>query len=220
MLPRLRLLLALTLSILISPALASRMPELPREPLALAGLLIPEILVGLLLGFVARLALAAVHAGGSLIAMQSGLSAAAMFDPNEATQDTIPGASLRRRRSPCCSRPASITCCCGRSPRATRPSRSPHAIDPSAAGEPAAPPERRRAATGARIAAPMILSGILVNLALGAMGRMVPSFPIFFLALPVQLLLALVVLELSLPAAMALFGEAFIHGVAWLEPRG
>ena len=52
------------------------------------------------------------------------------------------------------------------------------------------------------------------------MGRMVPSFPIFFLALPVQLLLALVVLELSLPAAMGLFGAAFLRGVGWLEPAG
>jgi flagellar biosynthetic protein FliR len=71
------------------------MPELPRDPMALAGLVAPEILVGLLLGFSARLALAAVHVGGcSLIALQSGLSAAAMFDPNEAAQGTVPGSFL------------------------------------------------------------------------------------------------------------------------------
>ena len=38
-LPRLRLLLALALSLLVSPALAGTMPALPREPLALAALL-------------------------------------------------------------------------------------------------------------------------------------------------------------------------------------
>src|SRR5215213_4635157 len=73
-LPRLRLLLALALSILVSPALAGTMPVLPPEPLAILALLVPEILVGPLLGFVTRLALAAIHAGGSLIALQSGLS--------------------------------------------------------------------------------------------------------------------------------------------------
>ncbi len=219
-LPRLRLLLALTLSILISPALASRMPELPREPLALAGLLIPEILVGLLLGFVTRLALAAVHAGGSLIAMQSGLSAAAMFDPNEATQGTIPGAFLAA---------AALTLLFAAGfhhllLRAIAASYTTFpvaaAIDPSAAGGLLLRLSGDALATGARIAAPMILAGILVNLGLGAMGRMVPSFPIFFLALPVQLLLALVVLQLSMPAAMTLFGEAFTHGVGWLEAPG
>ena len=41
---------------------------------------------------------------------------------------------------------------------------------------------------------------------------MVPSLPALFVALPLQLLLALVILELSLPASLRLFGEA-------LDPR-
>jgi flagellar biosynthesis protein FliR len=64
----------------------------------------------------------------------------------------------------------------------------------------------------------MILAGFLVNLGLGALGRMVPAFPVFFLALPVQLLLALVVLELSFPAAITLFGDALAQTVGWLDP--
>jgi flagellar biosynthesis protein FliR len=219
-LPRMRLLLALALSILVSPALAATMPSLPREPLALLALLVPEILVGLLLGFVTRLALAAIHAGGALIALQSGLSAAAMFDPNEATQGTIPGAFLAA---------AALTLLFAADfhhllLRAIAASYSVFpvgaAIDPSAAGSLLIRLSGDALATGARIAAPLILAGLLVNLGLGAMGRMVPSFPIFFLALPVQLLLALAVLELSLPAAMALFGEAFVRSVGWLEPAG
>ena len=93
-LPRLRLLLALALSLLLAPALAARLPALPEEPLRLAALLGPEILTGLVLGFAARLAMAAIHVGGSLIATQSGLAAAGMFDPNEAATGTIPGTFL------------------------------------------------------------------------------------------------------------------------------
>lgn len=59
-----------------------------------------------------------------------------------------------------------------------------------------------------------------MNLGLGALGRMVPAFPVFFLALPVQLLLALAVLELSFPAAMALFADALAQAVGWLDPGG
>jgi flagellar biosynthesis protein FliR len=66
----------------------------------------------------------------------------------------------------------------------------------------------------------MILAGFLVNLGLGALGRMVPAFLVFFLALPVQLLLALVVLELSFPATMALFGDALAQAVGSLDPGG
>ena len=49
---------------------------------------------------------------------------------------------------------------------------------------------------------------------------MVPSLPALFVALPLQLLLALVILELSLPASLRLFGEALARGVGWLEPAG
>ena len=212
-LPRLRLLVALAISILVSPALAGTMPALPREPLALLELLVPEILVGLLLGFVTRLALTAIHVGGSLIALQSGLSAAAMFDPNEATQGTIPGAFLAA---------AALTLLFAADfhhllLRAIAASYSAvpvaSSIDPSAAGELLTRLSGDALTAGARIAAPLVLAGVLVNLGLGAMGRMVPSFPIFFLALPVQLLLALAMLELTLPAAMSLFGASFVRGV-------
>src|SRR3954471_12580272 len=80
---RMRLLLALLLSVLLSPALAGAMPALPRGALLLAAVVAPEVLVGLVLGFAARLALAAVHVGGSVIAMQSGLSAAGLFGPKQ-----------------------------------------------------------------------------------------------------------------------------------------
>ena len=82
------------LSLLVARRSPASCRRCPREPLALAALVAPEILLGLLLGFAARLALAAVHVGGSLIATQSGLSAAAMFDPNEATPGTLPGTFL------------------------------------------------------------------------------------------------------------------------------
>ena len=53
-------------------------------------------------------------------------------------------------------------------------------------------------------------------LGLGAMGRMVTSLPVFFVALPLQLLLALLILERSLPAGIALFGVDIGRGIAWL----
>lgn len=218
--PRLRLLLALTLSLIVAPALADAMPVLPREPMALARLVAMEVLVGLLLGFVARLALTAIHAGGSLIAMQSGLSAASMFDPSEAGQGTVPGSFLAA---------AALTLMFAAgfhhlllravaASYATFPIGG--AIDMAAASDLLLRLSADALATGARIAAPMILAGLVVNLGLGAIGRMVPSFPIFLVALPAQLLLALLVLELSLPAGMELFGRAFIDGLGWLDRAG
>jgi flagellar biosynthetic protein FliR len=216
-LPRLRLLFALALSLLVAPALAGRLPDLPDEPLALAALVAPEVLVGLLLGFAARLALAAVHVGGSLIATQSGLSAAALFDPGEATPGTLPGTFLTV---------AALTILFAadlhhllvRAAAASYtafPVAAP--VDPAVVGTVVRDLSGAAIATGSRIAAPMVLAAVLVNLGLGALGRMVPSLPALFVALPLQLLLALVILDLSLPAALRMFGEALARGVAWLD---
>jgi flagellar biosynthetic protein FliR len=219
-LPRLRLQLALALSLLVAPALPARLPALPEEPLALAALLAPEILIGLVLGFAARLALAAIHVGGSLIATQSGLSAAAMFDPNEATPGTLPGTFLTVAA-------LTILFAADFHHLLLRAAAGSYAVLPVAASvDLAAAAELlvglsgAAIATGARIAAPMILAAVLVNLGLGALGRMVPSLPALFVALPLQLLLALVMLELALPAAMRLFAETLVRGVGWLDAAG
>ncbi len=219
-LPRLRLLLGLALSLLVAPALAGRLPVLPEEPLALAALVAPEVLTGLMLGFAARLALVAVHVGGSLIATQSGLSAAALFDPNEATPGTLPGTFLTV---------AALTILfaadfhhlllrAAAGSYAVLPVAAP--LDLTAAAELLVRLSAAAIAAGARVAAPMILAAFLVNLALGALGRMVPSLPALFVALPLQLLLALVMLELALPAGMRLFAEALTQGVGWLDRPG
>ena len=219
-LPRLRLLLALALSLLLTPALAERLPALPEEPLRLAALLGPEILIGLVLGFAARLAMAAIHVGGSLIATQSGLAAAGMFDPNEATPGTIPSTFLTVAALAILFAAdfhhlllRAVAASYGVLPVAAP-------FDLAAAGDLLVGLSASAITVGTRIAAPMILAGILVNLALGALGRMVPALPALFVALPLQLLLALVMLELALPAALRLFAETLTHGVAWLDPGG
>ncbi len=218
--PRLRLLLGLLLGVLVAPAVATSMPLLPREPLALAGLVGRELLTGLLLGFVARLALAAIHAGGALIAMQSGLSAAAMFDPAEAGQGTIPASFLAAAA-------LTVLFAGGFHHLLLRALTASYATFPLGGGVDLARAAEllvglcaEALATGVRIAAPLVLAGLLANLGLGAIGRLVPSFPVFFLALPVQILLALAVLKLALPAAMTLFADALVDGVGWLDQGG
>jgi flagellar biosynthetic protein FliR len=215
-LPRLRLVLALATSLLIGPVLADRMPPLPSEPLALVALVAPEVLLGLLMGFCARLALVALHVGGSLIATQSGLSAAAVFDPNEATAGTLPGTFLTIGA-------LAILFAADLHHLLLRAASASYAVFPvGAEANPAAAAElmvgltSSAIATGSRIAAPMIIAGVLVSLGLGALGRMVPSLPVLFVALPLQLLLALVILDLLLPAAARLFGEALARGVGWM----
>jgi flagellar biosynthetic protein FliR len=170
------------------------------------------------MGFAARLALAAIHVGGSLIAFQSGLSAAALFDPNEATPGTLPGTFLTVAA-------LAILFAADFHHLLLRAAAASYAVFPvaapvdlAAAGELVVGLSAAAIDTGAKIAAPMILATLLVNLGLGALGRMVPSLPALFVALPLQLLLALLILQLSLPAGLRLFGETLAAGLGWLDP--
>ena len=192
----------------------------PRVQLLGSGAILREVMVGLLIGVVARLSLAALHVGGSLIALQAGLSSGAIFDPNDGVQSMLPASFLTTAA-------VTLLFAAGFHHLLIRGFAASYAalpvgagIDAGDGGELLIRLSSDAIATGVRIAAPMIVASLVVNVALGALGRMVPAFPVLTLALPAQLLLALVVIELSLPEALALFSGSFLRGLVWLDPGG
>jgi len=78
---RVRILMAMVISFLVMPLL----PEMPAvEPLSVAGLTvsIQQVLIGLAMGFILQLVLAALTIAGEAIAMTMGLGFASMVDPS------------------------------------------------------------------------------------------------------------------------------------------
>src|SRR5690606_42090425 len=59
--------------------------------------------------------------------------------------------------------------------------------------------------TGVRIGAPVILAGLISNLALGVLARATPKLNVFVLAYPLQIAVGLFTLVVSLPFVLALF---------------
>ncbi len=213
---RMRLLLALGISVALAGPLAPSLPALPAEPLALARLVAGELMLGLFLGFVARFAFAALHIAGTVLAFQSGLAAAAIFDPNEATQGTLPGNLLTTT--------ALVLLFVTDSHHLLL-----QALAASYVGLPAglAPPFGDMAelltrllgeafAVGVRIAAPLLLVSLLTYLAMGVLNRLMPTFQVFFIALPLQILAAFATIMLSLGAGLLAFFELFENALALL----
>ncbi|WP_336043101.1 flagellar biosynthetic protein FliR [Pseudooceanicola nanhaiensis] len=66
---------------------------------------------------------------------------------------------------------------------------------------------------GLSIAAPFYVLGMLLNLALGLSNRMMPNLPVFFVAAPVLIVSALIVLVVSVPSMLGQFGARFAE---WL----
>jgi flagellar biosynthesis protein FliR len=213
---RLRLLLALGISVALAGPLAPSLPALPAEPLGLARLVGGELVLGLFIGAVARFAFAALHVAGTVLAFQSGLAAAAIFDPNEATQGTLPGNLLTTT--------ALVLLFVTDSHHLLM-----QAIATSYVGLPAgvAPPFGDMAellarllaeafTVGVRIAAPLLLVSLLSYLAMGVLNRLMPTFQVFFIALPLQILAAFATIMLSLGAGLLAFFDLFENALALL----
>ena len=83
---RFRLILALMITLAMTPALAHFMPPVPTSPLSLTILILKEVIIGLFFGFMVRILISAMHIVGMIISYQSSLSAATMFDVTQAGQ--------------------------------------------------------------------------------------------------------------------------------------
>ncbi len=89
--PRIRLLLALSIALLLTPTFGYLIPEPPGSPLTLLLLLSAEILVGLFFGTLCRFLVSTLHITGTIIAYQSSLALAAFFDATQNAQSTVIG---------------------------------------------------------------------------------------------------------------------------------
>lgn len=214
--PRLRLWLGLLTSLLVAGALGDRLPPVPAEPAALVALLGPEVLVGLAIGGAIRLALAALQLAGSIVALQSGLAAAAFFDPSEATQGTVPGALL------------ATTFLVLLLATDTHHVLLTRIVEGYALLPPGGPlPDGDLSSVVARfgnaafgialaVAAPVLVASFLGNLALGLLARLVPALQVLFVALPLQLVLALSALALAFAAGLATALRFLDRTTLWL----
>ncbi len=217
---RIRLLLALAVSVVLAGPLAPSLPPLPAAPLELGRLIAGELLIGLFLGTIARVAFAALHVAGTTLAFQSGLAAAAIFDPNEATQGTLPGnfltttalvllfvtdghhMMLRALAASYASLPAG-----GALPLGDFADLLTRLIG-------------RAFALGVRIAAPLLLVSLLMYLGMGVLNRLMPSFQVFFIALPLQILVAFATIMLSFATGLAAFFGLFAGAMGGVLPGG
>jgi flagellar biosynthetic protein FliR len=87
---RFRLLIALGLSVIIFPVI-SNIPVFPKSTSELFTLIIIEIFIGIFIGLITRVLMGAAHIAGLIVASQSGLGSALLFDPTQSTQGAIIG---------------------------------------------------------------------------------------------------------------------------------
>ncbi len=210
---RLRLLLALLLSLLVTPTLTGVLPALPKSPALLVMLMLSEATIGLFIGCAARIAFAALQVAGSYVALLSSFANALVQDPIVDQQSsTISGffttlgvvvlfaADLHHLLLRTLVDSYAVFLPQGGMPVGDLSAAIARAVADSFA-------------LGVQLAAPFVVVSLVYNVGMGMLSRLVPQLQVYFFGLPLQLALQICVIMLSISGIMLVFLNHFGRSV-------
>jgi len=205
---RARLLLAAAVTVAVTPVVAGGLPALPENPLQLLVLVGGEVAIGLFIGLTARVATATLQSAGSIIALQASLANAFVFDAISAQQTELVGQFLMVTGLVV----IFLTDLHHVMLSGMVDSYSVFAVGNLPAMGDLADSLARLTAQSFRlalqIAAPFVVMGVVFTVGLGLLARVMPQLQVFFIAMPIQVALAIALMALTISAGM----ESFIAG--------
>jgi len=190
---QLRLTFALAFALVLLPLLSSTLPHTPTDLGAVGVMLVHEIAVGLILGAVTRLIVMATEVAGAIIAFQTGLSMAQGADPSQTgVQGAVIGNFLSMLGITMIFATnlhhLALSAIVG-SYQAIKPT------DPLMFGDALQMVLSTTAEAfilGAQMAAPFIVFGLVFNVGLGILARLMPALQVYFLATSANIWLGLI----------------------------
>jgi flagellar biosynthetic protein FliR len=202
-----RLGFAFLFALVLFPIVGPAVPAVPLDVAGVAGAIIKEVLIGLMLGGILRLFMTSLAAAGEIVSIQTTLSFAQTANPTEAQ----PSASLSTFLSLIGVLLVMTTDLHHLFIAAIVKSYSvfpfTRAVPVADAGQLAVQTVARSFSLGVQLAAPVLVFSIVFTVATGLVGRVMPQFQVFFVAAPLQVLLGLSIFALSLGTI----------GMVWLE---
>ncbi|MGV8929931.1 MAG: flagellar biosynthetic protein FliR [Brevundimonas sp.] len=207
--PRIRLSLALVLSLTLWPVIAGSLPALPATVGGMAGWIIREVIVGLMIGGLLRSFLTALSTAGEIVALQTTLAFAQTANPMQAQPGSTIGAFLMLLGTTLIfasnTHHLFIAGLVG-SYKLISP------LQPLVTGDFTTLAIRTLGDAfmlGVQLSAPLLVFALIFNLASGLVGRVMPSFQVFFAAAPLSILLGLSIFALSLGVIGTVFIERY-----------
>jgi flagellar biosynthetic protein FliR len=208
---RIKLAIALLLTLIILPLhrLAYHI-DLQVSLTPLLVLMVHEIVIGIVLGATARVTLSALQVAGSVIAQQMGLGFVTAIDPTQGQQGLLIGNFLTL---------LGVTLLFATDSHhlviaALNDSYaifSPGEMMPS--GDIAALATRAFAAAfkiGMQLAAPFLVFGLVFNIGLGVLARLMPQMQVYFVGVPLSILAGFLIFAAVIAAMMGTFLDYFV----------
>ena len=216
---RIRLLFALAFSIVMTPLVSEFSGQYP-EGFGLYVLIMIEIVIGLFIGTVARIFMAALDTAGMVASIHSGLANAQIFNPSFAAQGSIIGAFFSVTG-------VTLLFSSGLYSVLLYGLFDSYNMFPVGAplimGDMSEVVVRAVAVsfkTGIQIAAPFMIVSFLLYVGMGVLARVMPQIQVFILSLPIQILLSMLTMSLVISAAMMFWLQKYEDGITFFFSSG
>jgi len=195
---RIRLALALVLALVLFPIIGPTVPPIPATVSGLAGAIIKETLIGMLIGAILRFFMSSLATAGELVSIQTTLGFAQTANPTQAAPSTTLGTFLGIMGIVLIMTTNLHHMFISAIVRSYTIFPFTKAIQVADANALAVQTVGRSFALGLQLAAPVVAFSLIFNVATGLVGRVMPQFQIFFVASPLMVLTGLSIFALSL----------------------
>src|SRR5437899_2988197 len=215
---RLRLTIALMLTFVLFPLHRAGYTIDLRSPAPVLVALGQELLIGVVLGLTARLTISALQVAGSVIAQQLGLGFVTAVDPTQGQQGLLVGNFLTLLGVTLLFATDShylVIAALNESYRIFSPGES------LPSGDVAALATRAFAAAfkiGMQLSAPFLVFGLVFNIGLGVLARLMPAMQVYFVGVPLSIMIGFLIFALVLSAMMGTYLSYFAGVMHELTP--
>jgi len=215
---RVKLSIALLLTLIILPLHRNAYHVDVNSMPSLGVLMVHELIIGIVLGATARVTLSALNVAGSIIAQQLGLGFVTAVDPTQGQQGQIVGNFLTILGITLLFATDShylVIAALSESYRIF----SPGELMPT--GDVASLATTAFAAAfkiGLQLSAPFLVFGLVFNIGLGVLARLMPQMQVYFVGVPLSIVVGFLMFGLVLAAMMGTYLDYFLGVMRQLAP--
>jgi flagellar biosynthetic protein FliR len=214
--PRNRLLIAVAATLLVAPIIPTQLTIEVLDFLKILPILLFEVITGIFIGMVGRILLSMLDFTGNIIGFMSGISSATLFNPTLEDQSHIVSVLLTTAGVALLVAldlhhvmlKALIASYNTINYTSLTYSMTEHFAD---FVEILIKATTNMFAVGLQLTSPFILIGVILQGAMGLLSRLVPQIQVFFISLPLQILLGWVMLLLLVTTVLIIFQKHFFQ---------
>jgi len=217
---RVKLGIALMLTLIIMPLhRAAYQVDVQSSLAPLMVMMVQEIVIGVVLGATARITLAALQVAGSVVAQQLGLGFVTAVDPTQGQQGALLGNFLTILGLTLLFATDThhlVIAALNESYRIFAPG---ELIATGDVAQLAVRPFATAFKIGIQLSAPFLVFGLVFNIGLGVLARLMPQMQVYFIGIPLSILAGFLILAAVIAAMMGTFIDYLVGLLHDLTPR-